>query len=66
MVTITINNKYGTVVGEDMSGYCVNVHIVGQEHRGKYVILKSISDVTSEDLEHASEEIMSREVNIKE
>jgi hypothetical protein len=66
MVTVTINNQYGTVIGEDMSGYCVNVHIVGQEHRGKYAILKSMSDVKREDLEHASEEIMKREIKEEE
>lgn len=66
MVNVKISNKYGTVVGESISNYCVNVHVEGYENRGKYAVLKSIENVTREDLEKASEEIMAREVKKEE
>lgn len=66
MVNVKINNRYGVVVGESISNYCVNIHVEGYKNRGKYVILKSIENVTREDLEKASEEIMSREMKKEE
>ena len=56
----SIESKYGRIVGEDISGYATNVYVEGQEHRGRYAIVKSADKVTEDDLLKASEEIMNR------
>jgi hypothetical protein len=63
---ITIESKYGKVVGEVIERFCVKVHVEGEEKRGFYVINKRIENVTDDDLLKASEEIMSREVKVEE
>lgn len=63
---ITLETKYGKVVGEDLGVYGVNVHIEGEEKRGFYVINKKVEDVTDDDLLKASEEIMTREIEVDE
>lgn len=63
---ITIESKYGKVVGEVIERFCVKAHVEGEEKRGFYVINKRIENVTDDDLLKASEEIMSREVKVEE
>ena len=63
---ITIESKYGKVIGEVIEHFCVKVHVEGEEKRGFYVINKRVEDVTDDDLLKASEEIMSREVKVEE
>ncbi len=63
---ITIESKYGKVVGEAIERFCVKVYVDGEEKRGFYVINKRVEDVTDDDLLKASEEIMAREVKIEE
>lgn len=65
-MNITIESKYGKVVGEVIERFCVKTHVEGEEKRGFYVINKRVEDVTDNDLLKASEEIMSREVKIEE
>lgn len=59
---ITIESKYGKVVGEAIERFCVKVHVEGEERRGNYIINKKVEDVTDDDLLKACEEIMSREI----
>lgn len=61
-MNITIESKYGKVVGEAIERFCVKVHVEGEENRGNYVINKKVEDVTDDDLLKASEEIMAREI----
>ena len=61
-MNITIESKYGKVVGEVIGNYAIRVHVEGEEYRGFYVINKRIENVTDDDLLKASEEIMSREI----
>ena len=65
-MNITIESKYGKVIGEVIERFCVKVHVEGEEKRGFYVINKKVEDVTDDDLLKASEEIMSREVKVEE
>lgn len=63
---ITIESKYGKIIGEVIGNFCVRVHVENEERRGCYVIEKNIKLVTDKDLIKASEEIMSREVKVGE
>ena len=65
-MSITIESKYGKVVGEVIERFCVKVHVEGEEKRGFYVINKRVEDVTDDDLLKASEEIMNREIEVDE
>ena len=59
---ITIESKYGKVVGEVIGNYSIRVYIEGEEYRGYCDINKNIKTVTDDDLLKACEEIMSREI----
>ena len=63
---MTLESKYGKIIGEDLGLYGVNVRIEGEEKRGIYHISKKAEYVTEDDLLNASEEIMSREVKVEE
>lgn len=65
-MSITIESKYGKVIGEVIERFCVKVHVEGEEWRGFYVINKKVEDVTDDDLLKASEEIMAREGVVEE
>ena len=59
---ITIESKYGKVVGEVVGNYSIRVYVEGDEYRGYCAINKNIKTVTDDDLLKACEEIMSREI----
>ena len=42
-MNITIESKYGKVVGVAIERFCVKVHIEGEEKRGFYVINKRVT-----------------------
>ena len=63
---MTLETKYGKIIGEDLGLYGVNVRIEGEEKRGVYNINKRVEYVTEDDLLKASEEIMAREVKVEE
>ena len=63
---MTLESKYGKIIGEDLGLYGVNVRIEGEEKRGVYNINKRVEYVTEDDLLKASEEIMAREVKVEE
>jgi hypothetical protein len=63
---ITIESKYGKVVGEVIGNYSIRVHVEGEEYRGYCAIDKNIETVTDDDLLKACEEIMSREIKVEE
>ena len=65
-MSITIESKYGKIVGEVIERFCVKVHVEGEERRGSYVITKKIQNVTDDDLPKAREEIMTRTVEVEE
>lgn len=59
---ITIESKYGKVVGEVIGNYSIRVHVESEEYRGYCAIDKNIKTVTDDDLLKACEEIMAREI----
>lgn len=62
MKTILKSEKYGTIVGEDVQSYCTNISILEKPQHRKISIMKSIEDVTEEDLLNACEELVNRPI----
>lgn len=62
MKTVLKSEKYGTIVGEDVQSYCTNVSILEKPQYRKISIMKSIEDVTEEDLLNACEKLVNRPI----